>query len=104
MKSIQIKEIKKYQTEDGSVFDTEQEATEYAQLCSNGLYKKLVERVQKLEQELVALKLEVATKSWEPRVAINRPPYPTLDNGVYTVPLSHEAYNQATGKPEKDTK
>ena len=84
MKNIQIKEIKKYQTEDGTVFDTEEEALEYVQLTSTGLYKSLVERVQKLEQELSALKIEVSTKSWFRDVQINRPPY---QQPMYSEPL-----------------
>ena len=66
------------------MFDTEQEATEYAQLTNNGLYKSLVERVQKLEQELIALKTEVSTKSWFRDVQINRPPY---QQPMYSEPL-----------------
>ena len=97
MKPIQIKEIKKYQTEDGTVFDTEEEAQEYAQLISTGLYKSLVERVQKLEQELVALKTEVSTKSWFRDVQINRPPYQQPG----TMLFDHYAYNPATGRPEQ---
>lgn len=101
MKSIQIKEIKKYQTEDGTVFDTEEEALEYVQLTSTGLYKSLVERVQKLEQELIALKTEVSTKGWFREVAINRPPYQQPG----TMLFDHQAYNTATGLPEqKDVK
>ena len=96
MKTIQIKEIKKYQTEDGTVFDTEEEAQEYVQLTNTGLYKSLVERVQKLEQELVALRIEVSTKGWLRDVAINRPPYQQ--------PISYMGYNPATGQPEQKDK
>ena len=96
MKTIQIKEIKKYQTEDGSVFDTEKEAQEYVQLTSTGLYKNLVERVKKLEADLSALRIEVSTKSWFPDVAINRPPYQQ--------PMSYMAYNPATGQSEQKDK
>lgn len=97
MKSIQIKEIKKYQTEDGTVFDTEKEALEYVQLTNTGLYKSLVERVQKLEQELVALRTEVSTKSWFRDVQINRPPYQRPDMMLF----DQQAYNPATGQPEQ---
>lgn len=97
MKTIQIKEIKKYQTEDGSVFDTEEEAQEYVQLTCTGLYKSLVERVQKLEQELAALRTEVSTKSWFRDVQINRPPYQRPDIMLF----DHQAYNQATGRQEQ---
>ena len=93
MKSIQIKEIKKYQTEDGTVFDTEEEAQEYVQLTNTGLYKSLVERVQKLEQEFVALRIELSTKTWFRDTVINRPPYQQ--------PMSYMAYNPATGQPEQ---
>ena len=96
MKTIQIKEIKKYQTEDGTVFDTEEEAQEYVQLTNTGLYKSLVERVQKLEQELVALRIEVSTKTWFRDVQINRPPYQQ--------PISYMVYNPATGQPEQKDK
>ena len=93
MRTTQIKEIKKYQTEDGTVFDTMKEAEEYVQLTSTDLYKSLIERVQKLEQELAALKIEVATKSWTPQAIINKPPY---------LQPMYSAYNQATGQPEKE--
>ena len=83
MKNIQIKEIKKYQTEDGSVFDTEQEATEYAQLTNNGLYKNLVERVQKLEREIVLLQTKVAKLDWT-SAQINKPPF---QQPIYSEPL-----------------
>lgn len=96
MRTIQIKEIKKYQTEDGTVFDTMKEAEEYVQLTSTDLYKSLIERVKKLEQDLAALKIEVSTKSWFRDVQINRPPYQQ--------PLSYQAYNTATGQPEKEIK
>lgn len=97
MKTIQIKEIKKYQTEDGTVFDTMKEAEEYVQLTSTDLYKSLIERVKKLEQDLAALKIEVSTKSWFSDVRINRPPY---QQPLYP----YIAYNQATGQPEKEIK
>lgn len=86
MKTIQIKEIKKYQTEDGSVFDTEQEATEYAQLTNSGLYKSLVERVQKLEREIIVLQTKVATLDWTSGVKINKPPF-QQPKPMYSEPL-----------------
>ena len=94
MKPIQIKEIKKYQTEDGTVFDTEKEALEYVQLTNTGLYKSLVERVQKLEQELVALRTEVSTKTWFRDAVINRPP-------MYSEPLPNYTF---VNPEQKDVK
>lgn len=93
MRTIQIKEIKKYQTEDGTVFDTMKEAEEYVQLTSTDLYKSLIERVKKLEQDLAALKIEVSTKSWFRDVQINRPPY---QQPMYSEPLpNYTAMNPA---------
>lgn len=99
MKNIQIKEIKKYQTEDGSIFDTEEEATEYAQLTNCGLYKSLVERVQKLEREILALQTKIATLDWTSSVRINRPPY---QQPMYSEPLpNYTVMNTPTENKEQ---
>ena len=97
MKPIEIKEIKKYQTEDGSVFDTQKEAEEYAELLKNPHFKKLQERIEKLEADLSALRIEVSTKTWFRDAQINRTPYQQ--------PISYMAYNPNTEQAEqKDVK
>ena len=93
MKPIEIKEIKKYQTEDGSVFDTKKEAEEYAELLENPQFIKLQERIEKLEADLSALRIEVSTKTWFRDAQINRPPYQQ--------PISYMAYNPNTRQPEQ---
>lgn len=98
-----VKEIKQYQASDGTCFNTREEAESYEEMLQNPHFKKLQDRIEKLESDLLALKVEVSAKTWKPQVAINRPPYlqpaPMLYNGDDRVPLSHEAYNTATGKP-----
>lgn len=87
-----IREIKQYQTTDGTCFNTREEAEQYEEMLQNPHFKKLQERVEKLEADLVALRVEVSTKSWIGDVRINRPPYQQ--------PMPYMAYNTATGRPE----
>lgn len=87
-----IREIKQYQATDGTCFDTKEEAEQYEEMLQNPHFKKLQERVEKLEADLSALRIEVLKKSWFPEVAINRPPYQQ--------PISYPLYNPATGQPE----
>lgn len=88
-----IKEIKQYQATDGTCFGTRAEAEEYEEMLQNPHFKKLQERIEKLEAGLAALRIEVSTKTWVRDVQINRPPYQQ--------PMSYMAYNNATGQPEQ---
>lgn len=92
-----VREIKQYQATDGTCFGTRAEAEKYEEMLQNPHFKKLQERIEKLETDLSALRIEVSTKSWFRDVQINRPPYQQ--------PISYMAYNPATGQPEqKDNK
>lgn len=88
-----VREIKQYQTTDGTCFSTREEAEQYAEMLKNPHFKKLQERIEKLEADLSALRIEVSTKSWFRDAVINRPPYQQ--------PISYTAYNPATGLPEQ---
>lgn len=91
-----IQEIKQYQTTDGTCFGTKVEAEEYEEMLQNPHFKKLQERIEKLEADLSALRIEVSTKTWFRDTVINRPPYQQ--------PLSYMVYNPATGHPEQKYK
>ena len=64
-----------YKAKDGTTFDTKAEVEAYIKLLETPHVKKLVERVEKLEQELLALKAEVAAKTWFSDVRTNKPPF-----------------------------
>ena len=92
-----VREIKQYQATDGTCFGTRVEAEEYEEMLQNPHFKKLQERIEKLEADLSALRTEVSTKSWIRDARINRPPYQqpnTMVSGYY-------AYNPAAGRPEQ---
>lgn len=96
-----IKEIKQYQATDGTCFNTREEAEQYEEMLQNPHFKKLQERIEKLEADLSALRIEVSTKTWFRDAVINRPPF----QPPYQQPLSYMVYNPATGVPEqKDMK
>lgn len=90
-----VREIKQYQATDGTCFGTRVEAEEYEEMLQNPHFKKLQERIEKLESDLLTLKAEVASKTWTPPAVINRPPY------QQPMMFSHEAYNPATGRREQ---
>lgn len=89
-----VREIKQYQAPDGTCFNTKEEAEQYAEMLKNPHFKKLQERIEKLESDLLALKADVASKTWTPSAIINRPPY---QQPMY----SYQAYNPATGRKEQ---
>lgn len=95
-----IREIKQYQATDGTCFDTREEAEQYEEMLQNPHFKKLQERIEKLEADLSALRTEVSTKSWFRDAQINRPPYQRPDIMLF----DHQAYNPATGLPEQKDK
>ena len=84
-----IQEIKQYQTTDGTCFGTRVEAEEYEEMLQNPHFKKLQERIEKLEADLSALRIEVSTKSWFQDVRINRPPY---QQPMYSEPLPNYTF------------
>lgn len=91
-----VREIKQYQATDGTCFDTRVEAEQYEEMLQNPHFKKLQERIEKLESDLSALRIEVRAKNWFQDVQINRPPYQQP---------SYMAYNPTTRQPgQKDTK
>lgn len=92
-----VREIKQYQATDGTCFGTRAEAEQYEEMLQNPHFKKLQERIEKLEADLSALRIEVSTKTWFRDVQINRPPYQQPD----TMLFDHQAYNPATGRPEQ---
>ena len=79
-----VREIKQYQAPDGTCFNTKEEAEEYAELLKNPHFKKLQERIEKLEADLSALRIEVSKKSWLCDFAIKRPQY---QQPMYSEPL-----------------
>lgn len=78
-----------YRAKDGTTFDTKAEAEAYVKLMEAPHVKKLVERIEKLEQDVLAMKMDIATLHREPA----RPSWP---QGPIAM-LNNEAYNPATG-------
>lgn len=78
-----------YRAKDGTTFDTKAEVEAYVKLMEAPHVKKLVERIEKLEQEILAMKMDIATLHREPA----RPSWP----GGPQVMLNSEVYNPATG-------
>ena len=95
-----VREIKQYQATDGTCFGTRGEAEEYEEMLQNPHFKKLQERIEKLEADLSALRIEVSTKTWFRDAMINRPPYQRPD----MMSFDHQAYNAVTGQPEQKDK
>ena len=82
-----------YKAKDGTTFDTKAEVEAYIKLLETPHVKKLVERVEKLEQELLALKAEVAAKTWFSDVRTNKPPF---QQPMFSEPLpNYTAQNPA---------
>lgn len=84
-----VREIVKYQATDGTEFNTEEEAHLYQEMLRNPQFKKMQGRIDKLEQEILTMKTDIATLHREPA----RPSWP----GGPQVMLNSEAYNPATG-------
>lgn len=92
-----VREIKQYQTTDGTCFSTREEAEQYAEMLKNPHFKKLQERIEQLERTVTHLQHDLLierTKSPFRDIQINRPPY-------QQPMFSHEAYNPATGRKEQ---
>lgn len=92
-----IKEIKQYQAADGSCFASKAEAEAYEEMLRNPHFKKIQDRIEQLEHEILAMKAEIATLHRAPA----KPSWPggpqVMFNGDDRVPLCHEVYNPATG-------
>lgn len=95
-----IREIKQFQATDGTCFNTRAEAEQYEEMLQNPHFKKLQERIEKLEADLSALRIEVSTKTWIRDIQINRPPYQRPDMMLF----DHQAYNPTTGRLEQKEK
>ena len=92
-----VKEVKQYQAADGSCFASKAEAETYEEMLHNPHFKKIQDRIEKLEHDILTIKAEIATLHREPA----KPVWPggpqVMFNGDDRVPLCHEAYNPATG-------
>lgn len=55
-----------YRAKDGTTFDTKAEVEAYVKLMEAPHVKKLVERIEKLEQDVLAMKMDIATLHREP--------------------------------------
>ena len=84
-----IKEIKQYQAADGSCFASKAEAEAYEEMLRNPHFKKIQDRIEQLERDILAMKADIATLHREPA----RPSWP---QGPIAM-LNHESYNPATG-------
>ena len=94
-----IREIKQYQATDGTCFGTRVEAEEYEEMLQNPHFKKLQERIEKLENEVRELRTEIIGIRTTPK--INPDIYPWQQPQVRFTPFSYQAYNNATGLPEQ---
>jgi len=56
-----IKEIKQYQAADGSCFASKAEAEVYEEMLRNPHFKKIQDRIERLERDMLAMKAEIAT-------------------------------------------
>lgn len=61
-----VREIKQYQATDGACFNTREEAEQYEEMLQNPHFKKLQERIEKLEQEIRTMKMDIAILHREP--------------------------------------
>ena len=94
-----IREIKQYQATDGTCFGTRVEAEEYEEMLQNPHFKKLQERIEHLEHEILGMKAEIATLHSAPARS------PLEPFGPYQRPqamLNHKVYNPATGGEYND--
>lgn len=63
-----IREIKQYQATDGTCFGTRVEAEEYEEMLQNPHFKKLQERIEKLENEVRELRAEIIAIKTTPKI------------------------------------
>ena len=88
-----------YKAEDGTTFDTKAEVEAYIKLLKTPHVKKLLERIEKLERDMLAMKVEIATLHRTPARS------PLEPFGPYQRPqemLNHKVYNPATGGEYND--
>lgn len=67
-----IKEIKQYQAADGSCFASKAEAEAYEEMLRNPHFKKIQDRIEQLERDILAMKADIATLHRDPA----RPSWP----------------------------
>lgn len=84
-----VKKITQYQTTDGTCFSSEAEAEAYEEMLRNPHFKKIQDRVARLERDMLEMEAKIASLRSEP----TRPMWP--QGPIAT--LNHEAYNPATG-------
>lgn len=90
-----VREIKQYQTTDGTCFSTKEEAEQYAEMLKNPHFKKLKEKVKQLERTVNHLQHDLLmerSKNPFKDIMTNRPPY---QQPMYT------AYNPVTRGEEQ---
>ena len=84
-----IKEVKQYQAADGTCFTSKAEAEAYEEMLHNPHFKKIQDRIARLERDMLEIEAKIASLRSEP----TRPMWP--QGPIAT--LNHEAYNPATG-------
>ena len=94
-----VKEVKQYQAADGSCFSSKAEAEAYEEMLRNPHFKKIQDRIEKLEQEMATMRVEIATLHREPA----KPSWPIGQPIMYDqyrrpqTEFNYKAYNPATG-------
>lgn len=88
-----------YRAKDGTTFDTKAEVEAYVKLLETPHIKKLIDRVEKLEQEIATMRVEIATLHREPA----KPSWPVGQPIMYDqyhkpqAEFNYETYNPTTG-------
>lgn len=83
-----VREVKQYQATDGTCFSTREEAESYEEMLQNPHFKKLQERVENLEKDILTIKADIATLHREPARASWPIGPQAMLNGKDRVPLS----------------
>lgn len=94
-----VREITQYQATDGTIFNTKKEAEQYEEMLKNPQFKKLQERIEKLESKLIALQAEIC--ALKTPIKLNPDVYPWQQPQVKFTPMGYQVYNNATGKVEQ---
>ena len=94
-----VKEVKQYQAADGTCFTSKAEAEAYEEMLHNPHFKKIQDRIEKLEHDILTIKAEIATLHREPA----KPSWPIGTAIMYDqyhkpqTEFNYKAYNPATG-------
>ena len=83
-----VREIKQYQAIDGTCFNTKEEAEQYAEMLKNPHFKKLQERIEKLENEVRELRAEIIAIKTTPKT--NPDIYPWQQPQVRFTPFQNK--------------